>query len=235
MDVYTKTLNQTGFALNAALDPVAQQFLEFARDAALPVLELGCAYGMSSLECLGNGVTLILNDLDERHLRSAWQRCPAQQRNHLVLLPGDLETLPILEGSLAAVLCCRVIHFFDPDKVLRALARVRDWLAPGGKAFFTVESPYLGIWPTFAADFHGRRRQGLLFPGHMHVRDYVCDPEIVANLPATMNLFDVETLNEVFEVSGFKVESCHFIARPYFFQALRLDGRESVGIIALKR
>lgn len=234
MDVYTKTLNQTGFALNAVLDPVAQQFVEFTQGASLPVLELGCAYGMSSLACLGSRVTLILNDLDERHLHSAMERCPVHQRNHLVLLPGDLETLPILERSLAAILCCRVIHFFDPDKVLRSLARVRHWLAPGGKAFFTVESPYLGIWPRFYEDFQRRRHQGLLFPGHMRVRDYVCDNDIAANLPEWMNLFDVETLSEVFRVSGFQVESCQFIPRPYFFEQLRLDGRESVGIIAVK-
>lgn len=235
MDVYTKTLNKTGFALNNVLDPVVQQFVDFARQASLPVLELGAAYGMSTAQCLNSDVTLMLNDLDERHLQIALERCPQAQKKRLVLLPGDLETLPILSNSLGAVLCCRVIHFFDPAKVRRSLNRVYDWLAPQGKAFFTVESPYLGpCWSGLAEDFMRGRRQGQPFPGHVRVRDYVDDDEMLASLPETMNFFDVDTLSEVFSVSGFQIEFCRFIPRPYFFSGLQLDGRESVGIVAVK-
>lgn len=235
MDVYTRTLNNTGFALNGVMDPVVQQFVDFAGQASRPVLELGAAYGKSTAECLNSDVTLMLNDLDARHLQRALEQCPSSHRKRLVLLPGDLEALPILENSLGAILCCRVMHFFEPDKVLRSLARAYDWLAPQGKAFFTVESPYLGpCWKGLAEDFMRGRRQGQPFPGHVRVRDYVDDEEMLASLPERMNFFDVETLSGVFNACGFRVESCHYIPRPYFFSGLQLDGRESVGIVAVK-
>jgi hypothetical protein len=49
-----------------------------------------------------------------------------------------------------------------------------------------------------------------------------------------MHLLDEDVLRRVFEESGFRVLEARKFARPNFPPALRLDGRESVGIIGVK-
>jgi hypothetical protein len=49
-----------------------------------------------------------------------------------------------------------------------------------------------------------------------------------------MHLLDPEVLTRVFREGGFQVEEASLFARPEFPEDLRLDGRESVGVIGVK-
>ncbi len=54
------------------------------------------------------------------------------------------------------------------------------------------------------------------------------------NVPKVMHLLDPEVLTRVFREGGFQVEEASLFARPEFPEDLRLDGRESVGVIGVK-
>ncbi len=232
---YVKTLNKTGYALSEVLDEISTKFIEFSRNVQLPILEIGAAFGVVSLECVKVGATTIANDLDENHLKVIHEKCPRIGRKKLILMPGDFEELQILEGSLSGILCCRVIHFFDPDKLMRSIRKTYSLLENGGKAFFTVESPYLKNWNHLPEVFKSRKKIGEKFPGFVRTRDFINEGDIADNLPEYMHFFDDEILANIFKVCGFEIEECYLFARPYFFEEVKLDGRESVGIIAVKK
>ena len=231
---FVKTLNKTGYALSEVLDDVTIQFIDYSKYAKLPVLEIGAAYGVVYLECLRNGATVIANDIDENHLKVIYEKSSEIDRKKLILIPSDFEDISLLEGSLSAVLCCRVIHFFDPDKLMRCVRKTYSCFENGGKAFFTVESPYLKNWNGFSKEFEKRKELGDRFAGYVRTRDYINNGEIADNLPEFMHFFDEEILSNIFKTYGFKIEKCFLFARPYFPEEVQLDGRESVGLIAVK-
>ena len=231
---FLKTLNKTGYILSEVLDDISKDFITFSKSKNLPVLEIGAGYGAVSLECLKNGATVIANDIDSNHLKIIHEKCIDIDRKRLVLMPCDFENINLLESSISAIFCSRVIHFFDPDKLMRCIRKTYEMLENGGKAFFTVESPYLKNWNGFQNDFKKRKFAGDKFAGYVKTKDYINNGEISENLPEYMHFFDDEILSNIFIACGFKVENCYLFGRPYFPEEVQLDGRESVGIIAVK-
>ncbi len=231
---FIQTLNKTGYALSEILDDISKEFVENARNCELPVLEIGAAYGVVSLKCLKNGATIIANDIDENHLRVIYESAVGTERKNLILMPCDFEEIKLQENSLSSILCARVIHFFDPDKLVRCLKLANKWLEIGGKAYFTVESPFLKNWNNLPVDFKKRRENGDIFAGYVRSKDYINKGEIANNLPDYMHFFDENNLKEIFENCGFKVQKSFLFGRPYFPEEVQLDGRESVGLVAEK-
>lgn len=230
---FIQTLNKTGYALSEILDDISKEFVENSRYCKLPILEIGAAYGVVSLKCLKNGSTVIANDIDDGHLKIILKNADYYNKN-LILMPCDFEEIKLQEKSISSILCARVIHFFDPDKLIRCLKLANKWLEIGGKAFFTVESPYLKNWNHLPLDFNKRREKGEIFAGYVKTSDYINKGEIANNLPDYMHFFDENNLKEIFENCGFIVEKSYLFPRPYFPLEVQLDGRESVGIIAKK-
>ena len=233
---FIATYNKTGYALSEVLDEVTREYVNFSASATHPVLEIGAAFGVASFEALKRGATVIVNDLDKRHLDVFYEKTPQEYKDKITLISGDFpRDVNLTECSLSAILCSRVIHFFDPDTVIKSIKHCFSLLKVGGKAFFTVESPYLKNWNRFPIDFIIRKESGDRFPGYVKTRDYINSGEIADNLPEYMHFFDEEILSRVFRECGFEVEKCFLFPRPYFPEEVQLDGRESVGIIATKK
>jgi hypothetical protein len=134
---------------------------------------------------------------------------------------------------LGAVLVSRVFHFFDGEAIERSVRQLFSWLKVNGKAFVTSETPYLRNFQSFLPQYEQNRRAGMAWPGYIEDVMKVA-PARGQSLPRQMNLLDPETLERVFTQAGFVVERVGFFARPEFPEDIRLDGRESVGIIARK-
>jgi hypothetical protein len=49
-----------------------------------------------------------------------------------------------------------------------------------------------------------------------------------------MHLLDPDVLRRLFSEAGFMIEECRTFARPEFPADIQLDGRESVGLIAVR-
>lgn len=232
---FVQTLNKTGYALSDILDDITKDFVSFSIHAKKPVLEIGAAYGVASLAAVESGATVIINDLDQKHLQIVSNNIPAHLTKQVILLPAKFpEEINLLDSSISAILCCRVIHFFSPEKVVSAINKFYSLLDSGGKVFLTVETPYLKNWNTLPIDFESRKKSGDPFPGYIKTSDYINKGQISDNLPEFMHFFDCDTMASLFEKSGFKIESSHYISRPYFPEEVQLDGRESIGIIAVK-
>ena len=231
---FVKTLNNMGF-MTTYLDEFSQEFVEYAAQARGPALDIGCAYGNAALPALQRGAQLLANDVDPRHLEIVTARATAAGlQSRLTLLPGAFpQDLQIAAGSLGAALACRVFHFFDGPQIEQGVRTVAGWLKQGGKFYLVAETPYVGGVKSFIPTYEERRSQGVRWPGF--IEDFTqIDPLRSKDLPKTMHLLDEEVLRRAFEEAGLVVERAHKFARPLFPAGLKLDGRESVGIVGRK-
>jgi len=228
------TLNNQGF-MTTSLDAYSEAFVDYAAASKLPVLEIGACYGIASLQVLAKGAKVIANDLCEEHLSILQQRCPIEQRTNLTLKPGKFpDEIKILDGSIGAVLICRVLHFFSGEDIERSLKKIHSWLAPGGKIFMVNETPYLKNWIRHLPIFEERKAKGEKWPSYITNLKEFTDTAHYLSLPDALNFMDLDTATNAVKEAGFDIDKGGYINRVEFPDSVRLDGRESVGIIASK-
>lgn len=229
---FESTLNNMGFA-SSIIDPYCQKFVDFAAGAPGPVLEVGAAFGLTSMAAVKTGARVIANDIDSRHLQIISERVPDKYRSNLKTLYGAAPDLHLSENMLGAILISRVIHFFDAFRIQRMLQNAYNWLSPGGKLFIVAETPFQKTMEAFIPVYEKRMAEGRQWPGLIH------DINAFANngngrIPNMVHFLDSAVLSRESALSGFIVEEAELFSRPDFPQEYRLDGRESVGLIALK-
>lgn len=230
---FIPTLNQTGF-MTTQLDEVSQEFTEYAGSVDGPVLEVGAAYGIATLTALAQGAKIICNDIDPRHLMIVKQQAVLQglDTTRLEILRGDFKSdIELPPNCLEAVLMCRVLHLFDGPGIERSLYKAFQFLKPGGKIFVVADTPYLGITASFIPEYQKRIKHGAKWPGLIsNAQKYFND----SHIPNFINLLDPETLTRSLEDQGFIIEKMNFIERWDFPENRRMDGRESIGVVAYK-
>jgi len=126
----------------------AQFAVAAARSATGWWLDAGCGSLLFTTDAhLHSGRPTVLLDLSVEMLRRARQRLVercGQVPEHIVLLQGDVLSLPFRPSSFESILCPGIIHLFaDPTELLESLAGV---LAPGGGLFLSslVTDRWLG-------------------------------------------------------------------------------------------
>ncbi len=230
---FVKTLNNMGY-MTSTLDPFSLEFVVFAPEAPGPSLEIGAAYGVATLPALAQGASVIANDIDARHLQILIDRVPEAHRPRLSIMHGSFpEEIRLENGSVGATLIARVLHFLDGPTIDFAMQKIAEWLAPGGKLFIVAETPYLRNFQRFQPIYEARKMAGAKWPGFVENVHEIA-PDRAKFLPKTMHLLDVEVLRRAAEEAGLYVEKIHTFPRPDFPEDIRFDGRESVGLVAVK-
>ena len=229
---FIRTLNNMGY-MTSTLDPISARFIEFASKGRT-VLDIGAAYGIASVSALKNGAKVIANDIDSRHLEILKSNCPDDLIQNLTLLPGKFpEELNIEQNSVDAILICRVLHFFSGPEIEIAVNKMKSWLVKGGKLFVVSETPYLKNWQSFIPDYESRKRAGERWPGFISdVKRY--EQNRSKFLPDSVHWLDPEVLTRTFNLAELSIDEVGTIDRTDFPIDMRLDGRESVGIIGTK-
>lgn len=236
---FIPTLNKTGY-MTSSLGPYSKAFVESTSlfTEKQKAIEIGAAYGVATLEVLGLGKNILANDLDLQHLDILKSRAQelGMDTSRLWLAPGDfLVSLAdkTLAGQFSSLLCSRVLHFLTPTEIEKSFGLMAELLKVGGNLYVVNETCYLKNFQHFIPTYEKRFGQGEVFAGH--VPDVAAiDPSRGKNLPDSMTFFDVRTLRHLADKNGLEVIECGTFARPEFPEDLRLDGRESVGLIAKK-
>lgn len=229
------TLNGTGFMFTV-LDEYAQDFIQFAGECGDPVLDLGCAYGVATIPALEAGATVTACDLEQGHLEILAEKAPDELKSRLTCKVGQLPSVELPQEQYGAILCSRVLHFLDGGAVDASVRKMYSWLKPGGRLYLVADTPY-GIWRKFIPLFEAKKDKGERWPGLMIGLEYFLpNMKLGPRLdgPAFMNLLDPDLLDRTCREAGFEIDHVSFIDQKDFKGAGRMDGRENVGIMALK-
>jgi SAM-dependent methyltransferase len=215
-------------------DQYSQAFIDYAISIRGRALDIGAAYGVSTIPALRGGAYVIANDLDERHLTILKERASSSFLNNLILMPGKFSRdISIRNNSLDAVLASGVLHYLEGDELEDAFVKIFKILKPGGKFFFFPSTPYIKLFRKFLPIYKTRKLRGLKWPGL--IKDvWIYAPERQGNLPKTINLLDMETLLNLLNQTGFEIEKSSYVEMIGYPPDIHSDGREYIGTIAIK-
>lgn len=232
-EFFVPTLNSMGY-MTTKLDPYSQEFVEYAAHTSGFVLEVGAAYGIATLAALSLGAKIYCNDLEPRHLMLVQQQASERKLDlsRLITLPGDFpDAIDFPPDSLDGILTCRVLHFFEGEKIERSIQKAYQWLKVGGKIFIVAETPFLKTLIDFMPEYEKNVQNQVKWPGLItNMHQYFNDEKI----PKLINSMDKTVMRRVLESEGFIIEKMSYINRLDFPENRRLDGRESIGVVAYK-
>jgi 2-polyprenyl-3-methyl-5-hydroxy-6-metoxy-1,4-benzoquinol methylase len=226
------TINRHGYTF--PLSKYTNAFIDHARNHQGSLLDIGAAFGVTTIPALEAGAKVIANDISTEQLEILKQDTPEHLRENLTLLTGRLPEFDLSANSLDGILASHVLHFLDPQTFRLAISKCHLWLKPGAKIFVQCFTPYHKFMEKFIPEYHQKIAAKDAFPGYTeHSGEYV----LVQNLlPQTVNLMDPTVLAREFIAAGFQIESAEFFACPPNLTAdfFPLDGREWVGLVAYK-
>jgi hypothetical protein len=186
-------------------------------------------------QALEAGVYVTANDSDERHLRILQSGTPTEHKKLLQLAPGTLPNdIDFPEESFHAIFTSRMMHFLDGDEIELCLEKFYKWLKKDGKLFLVVETPYIGCYASFIPLYERQKKEGALWPGLIEDTSFFQKIRY-NNIPKLLHFLDPDILTRVCIKAGFVVQKTNFLNRDDFPKELKLDGRESVGMLAVKK
>lgn len=233
-----RTLNHFGSAY-CYENELTTAFLDFCREGREPkhVLEIGAGYGIKSSQIVQTGASLVINELSSEQLKcikSAFQTFTLRdvRFGKCLMTEGSFieKDLQELGGKpFDAILIESVLHFYDPETVVKALKRLHTFLKPRGRVYLLVSSPYLKyLYKAYEAN----RSQSSLWPGYFE------DPESIdpnnRRLHKPYHVFDKETLQRELNLAGFSILVSKYIPRPHNEIDMALDNREGLIVVAEK-
>ena len=159
------TVNRRG-RTTTRLNEINVRFAQLAGEARLPVLDLGCAFGVAAHAALAAGATVIANDIDPFHLEETARNAPPGTSDRLRLAPGAFPAgLDFDDGSLALVHASNLLNFLKGEEIDAGFASVFRWLAPGGRFLSMSGSPYSANIRGFIPVYEANVAAGLDWPG----------------------------------------------------------------------
>lgn len=198
------TLNQMGY-MTTLFDVITTEFIDFAAQCQLPVLDIGAAYGIASIAALERGATVISNDMDERHLVLLRKFTPSQYWQHLYLKVGQFPNqLDFPSHSISAILLRKMIHFLHPTEIEVGLDKLKQWLLPGGRIFIVTMSPFHECFKSFLPRYEQRWHNGIQWPGQINK----CTKYLTryrGNIPEYLHLMDERPLSQALNKKGFTI------------------------------
>ena len=221
------------------LNEVSLQFAEFCRvgncKEESPALDIGAAYGTASLEALRVGAWLIANDLDAGHLEELERRAVQQGFKNLRIKHGRYPRQIHFEPcTLGAVHASNIFHFLTGNQLSEGVRAIARWLRPGGKLFVQAATPYQAAFAGFIPEYERRLESGVKWPGWVEKISQYSNHKKLGVMPASIHLLDDRVLPSLVESAGLIVERVWLYQRADFPKELRLDGRESLGLVAVK-
>src|SRR5689334_1791626 len=109
------TINQMG-RTSLVLNEIDKLFVEYATCAPLPVLDIGCAYGIAALAALEAGARVIANDICADHLFDVVARTHDAHRDRLRIIQGHFpQELYVRPGSLSAIHAANLLNFLTGE------------------------------------------------------------------------------------------------------------------------
>lgn len=231
------THNKFGFM--HPLTPFGEQFVDFSsQNQDAPLLDIGCAFGVTTLPCLLQGARVIAADIEQSHLDELYTRTPEECRAQLTLQQGRFpEELDFEPNSLSGVMISHVLSFLSEQQLVEGFQKLARWLKPGGKVFIVNYTPYHKPITGFIPDYQQALAQKKVFAGYVANKAQYCDSAVIRKgVPNEVMLMDLETVEWLLAQAGFTTEYCQFVGgeEAGVPEPFRFDGREWINAIGVK-
>jgi SAM-dependent methyltransferase len=133
----------------ASIDGDVEFYVEEARRAGSPVLELGCGTGRILMPVAMAGIDVVGLDRAPNMLAVAGEKRAALEpdvRRRIALIEGDMRSFSLGQRfSLVMIPFRAFLHLLTVDDQRQTLASVRDHLAPDGHLALNIFDPDLSI------------------------------------------------------------------------------------------
>lgn len=245
LDGRIQTLNKMG-AMSPELDWITKDFIRYASRKNRKVFEVGPAYGLVSvLGALKAGnQNYTANDLDKRHLGilalEIKNKCP-KFSSYIKFIDGDYPNdINLPDEEFDAILISRVLHFFSPYEIEKTLADFYRILKPGGRVYTMAITPYVKRFAPFIPEYEQNFDNGADYPGFVKSLVPYADPVVTTkkqmeNLHKGHFMFlDARVLSKALKKAGFEIKLAKNTPLQYVSKTWQYDGRENVGVIAVK-
>ncbi len=153
--------------------PLSQEFVSFSSTIKSPVLDIGAAFGLTSINALKKGATVICNEKEKKQLEYIChiKSITDEEKKRLYLKHGSILEIDFPNNSLGAIHISRVMHFFKPNEVELFFQKAYNWLIPNGRLFIITMSQYHYANPEGFSEFYNNEiKKGVEFPGM--INDY---------------------------------------------------------------
>lgn len=189
---------------------------------------------MTTIPSLKQGGHVVANDIDSRHLQILSQKTPKHLMNQLCLLPGKFpDDIELPENSFSEIHAAGSLHFLEHELFEVALQKILNLLQPGGKFYFITTTPLVRLFSEFLPIFEQRKKKDHPWPGLIEDSS-MFNKKNRYPIPNLLNLLDIETTERVLIKNKFVIERIEYV--PYAKAPLNIqgDGRDTIGVIAVK-
>ncbi len=217
--------------------PLLKIWLDSA-DGVHPLVDIGCAYGINTLEAVRQGIATIGIDLGEEHfplLRELYHELTSNSLRPLgslqLISASVLEPLPIDDASLAGIVMGEVLHFIPGDAAAGVFKQLYAKLIPGGT--LCLHGAHLDGMaamingPTILEEIERKRLAGVRWPGEMtdvslFMNNILQPLDFPDNAkPDFFHVFSLEQVRALAEEAGFEIVSLAAAMHPGYPEFMR--------------
>lgn len=228
------TVNKMGYMCDE-IDPYTQKFIDYAASIKKPVLDVGAGDGIASVAVLQRGGSVVANDLAVEHLNQIVKNTPEAFRQNLQIIPGAFPEVVDFEADyFGAVIVSRVFHFFDGVQIETALDKLFKMMCSGARIYIIADTVYMKHLLPLHEIYEENVKVGLKWPGLFNDFKSRAETQSAQNSPGMMHFLDVPVMVRSVEKAGFVVDEASLFSRTDYPPTIRFDGREGVGIVAIK-
>lgn len=243
-----KTKNSRGFM--HPISEIGKKFVLFSSTATAPVVDMGCAYGNTSIAALKAGAKVVIAcDMEQKHLDALHNQIEgtplaASLTTKQGVFPNGFD---FAANTIDAIHASHILEYLNGDEVEQGLKNCYQWLRSGGKLFILTYSIYILELANdkFQYEYEQRLKANVKWPGYLEDFDrYSYLPneaqETVdvsdASFPSALHMYDLPVLRRYLEKLGFIIEYANYLDGRLngAVEETWHDGREYIGIIAYK-
>jgi SAM-dependent methyltransferase len=224
------TQNNFGFdVVNSESNWVIKSFLKGIKKNNV-VMDVGAGYGALTRSALGAGAIVINNEISENQQLYSLKFLNKEQKKRLFFQNNDVRNLVLNKGVLDKIIFHRVLHFFKGQEIETLLKKSYDWLKPGGKIYIVMMSKdHIAFRDKIDYDLSKK------WPGEDLVVVSEHLPEQAYALPPTLHVMSIDTLQTALQKIGFEIEKADYVSLQKLGTEANRDGKEAIGIIAIKK
>lgn len=228
------TKNQMGFMFTE-IAGASSAFIQRCNDIQGTVADIGCAYGIVTLQVLEQSQCKVLAfDLATEHLDILQASVTPDQQPRLTVQAGHFpEDFNVADNSLDAIHSSFMMHFLTGEQTEIGLRKCLQALKPGGKIFINLASVYFKPFEGVAALYEENVKQGKTWPGEITDFKKHVPQKDVPFVPEFIHVHTVEDFTALLLKAGFTVDKVFYydMTEPKWFAS---DGKGCVGAIASK-